>query len=237
MVALPLFKLGALFLRHISKYGANRIKLQAHDHPGFRRFAARYGQYIHQINMRMNVSLLRDTAAELRAKEKAAAPTVKTKEEVEKEESRRVKPKPVAEEEPKRRTNFITVWRRKFRPLPEEKAVDLFADVLGDSFILFVASAIILYEWQKSAQKPDTNAEKITELTARFDELEQREAKLLEAERQQQERVLLIEEALRSFKDPKTKQPLLASSPEPVALPDLRPPSIGGVPPRSSPAA
>ncbi|KXJ95333.1 optic atrophy 3 protein-domain-containing protein [Microdochium bolleyi] len=237
MVALPLFKLGALFVRHVSKYGANRIKLQAHEHPGFRAFAARYGQFIHQFNMRMNVSLLRDTAAELRAKEKAAAPTVKTKEEVEKEEIRRAKQRAGAEGETKRRTNFLTVWKRKFRPLPEDKAVDLFADVLGDAFILFVASAIILYEWQKAAQKPDTNAEKIQELTARFDELEQREAKLLEAERQQQERVLLIEEALRGFKDPKTKQPLLAASPEPVALPELRPSTTGGVPPSSSPAA
>jgi hypothetical protein len=32
-----------------------------------------------------------------------------------------------------------SVWRRKFRPLPEAKAVDLFADVIGDSFILLVA--------------------------------------------------------------------------------------------------
>ncbi|KAH7035366.1 optic atrophy 3 protein-domain-containing protein [Microdochium trichocladiopsis] len=240
MVALPLFKLGSLFIRHISKYGANRIKLQAHEHPGFRRFAARYGQYIHQFNMRMNVSLLRDTAAELRAKEKAQAPTVKTKEEVEKEESRKLRPRTgttTTEEGAKKRMNFLQVWRRKFRPLPEEKAVDLFADVLGDAFILFVASAIILYEYQKAAQKPDANHERIKELTARFDELEQREAKLLEAEKQQQERVRLIEAALQGFKDPATKKPLLEPSPLPVALPELRPSAAGGVPPQSPPAA
>ena len=63
----------------------NRIKRQAHDHPGFRRFAARYGQSIHQLNMRMSVALLRDAAAEARAKEKAEAPTVKTEEQVRKE--------------------------------------------------------------------------------------------------------------------------------------------------------
>ena len=41
----------------------NRIKAQAHDHPGFRRFAARYGQAIHQLNMRLSVALLRNVEA------------------------------------------------------------------------------------------------------------------------------------------------------------------------------
>lgn len=179
--------------------------------------------------MRMNVSLLRDTAAEMRAKDKAAAPTVKTKEEVEKEELKKARQKATAasaEARPKSSINFINVWRRKFRPLPEEKAVDLFADVLGDAFILFVASAIILYEWQKSTQKPDANLEKINELTKRFDQLEQ-----------QQERVLQIEAALRGFKDPASKKPLLPPAPESVALPEVRPSATGGVPPSSSPAA
>lgn len=170
----------------------------------------------------MNVSLLRNTAAEIKAKEKAEAPTVKTKAEFEKDEARRAKAKPITEEgSTKKKVTILNVWRRKFRPLPEDKAVDLFADVLGDAFILFVASAIILYEWQKSSTKPDHNAEQIKELTQRFAELEKREATLLEAEKQQQDRVFLIEEALRGLTDPKTKQPLLAASPTPVALPEV----------------
>ncbi|CRK47846.1 hypothetical protein BN1723_007779, partial [Verticillium longisporum] len=91
MVPLPLFKLAALLVRHVSKYGANHIKAQAHEHPRFRQFAARYGQSIHQINMRLNVALLRNPSAEARAKEKAEAPTVKTKEEIEKEEEKKRK--------------------------------------------------------------------------------------------------------------------------------------------------
>jgi hypothetical protein len=37
---------------------------------------------MHQINMRMAVTLLRDQAAEKRAKERAEAPTVKTEEQM-----------------------------------------------------------------------------------------------------------------------------------------------------------
>ncbi|KAI0841998.1 optic atrophy 3-like protein [Hypoxylon sp. FL0890] len=214
MVALPLFKLASLFLRHISKYGANQIKVQAHDHPRFRSFAAKYGQHIHQLNMRLSVALLRNVEAEMRAKEKAEAPTVKTKEQIEKEEEIRAKYGTTSHESRAKKTiPIISIWRRKFRPLPEAKAVDLFADVVGDAFILLVGAALILYEYHRSSRKPDYNLEKIKELNARFEELEKREKELEEIEKRQQSRVLMLEEALRGFKDPKTQRPLLPPAP------------------------
>ncbi|KAI0409464.1 hypothetical protein F4802DRAFT_593112 [Xylaria palmicola] len=219
MVALPLFKLGALFVRHISKYGANRIKIQAHDHPGFRKFAASYGQMMHQLNMRMSVALLRNVEAEIKAKEKADAPTVKTKEEVEKEHEIRAKHGTTNHENRTKRTFPITsIWRRKFRPLPEAKAVDLFADVVGDAFILLVAAALVLFEYHRSAQKPDANLEKIAKLTERFEELERREKDLEEAEKQHRDRTALLEDTLRRLNDPKTKKPLLPPAPTPIPV-------------------
>ncbi|KAI0846821.1 optic atrophy 3-like protein [Daldinia vernicosa] len=214
MVALPLFKLASLFLRHISKYGANQIKVQAHDHPRFRRLAAKYGQFIHQLNMRLSVAALRDVEAEIKAKEKAEAPTVKTKEQIEKEEEMRAKYGTTNQETRAHKFSpIVSVWKRKFRPLPEAKAVDLFADVVGDAFILLVATILILYEYHRSSQKPDPNQEKLKELNDRFDELERREQELEEAERRHQSRVSILEEALRGFKDPKTQKPLLPPAP------------------------
>ncbi|KAI5866917.1 optic atrophy 3-like protein [Durotheca rogersii] len=215
MVALPLFKLASLFLRHVSKYGANRIKQEAHDHPHFRKLAARYGQSIHQLNMRLSVALLRDVEAEIRAKEKAEAPTVKTKEQTERDNEMRAKHGAKHHDHSAVGAPARSVWRRKFRPLPEAKAVDLFADVVGDAFILLVAAVLILYEYHRSSQKPDANLEKINELNARFEELDKREKELEEAEKRQQSRVLLIEEALRRVKDPKTHKSLLPSEPTP----------------------
>ncbi|KAI0600206.1 optic atrophy 3-like protein [Biscogniauxia sp. FL1348] len=220
MVALPLFKLGALFVRHISKYGANQIKAQAHDHPRFRNFAARYGQMIHQLNMRLSVALLRDSGEEAKAKEKAEAPAVKTKEQVEKENSIRAKYGITGKEaRAQRPLPIISVWKRKFRPLPEAKAVDLFADVIGDAFILLVAAMLILWETHPWSPTPDANHERIKELRGRFEELEKREKELEEAEKRQHDRVLMLEEVLRGLKDPKTKQPLLppVASPTPAA--------------------
>ncbi|KAF9879083.1 opa3 domain protein [Colletotrichum karsti] len=227
MVPLPLFKIAALFVRHVSKYGANRIKAQAHDHPKFRAFAARYGQSIHQLNMRLSVALLRNVEAEMRAKEKAEAPTVKTKEQVQKEEEAKAKQARLEAEHPeakqkssssssstetkeKRRT-ITSVWSRKFRPLPEAKAVDLFADVIGDAFILGVATAIIVYEYWKASQKPDANAERIKVLDARLEELTRREEELARSEEDRRRRYEALENALRELRDPKTKQPLLPS--------------------------
>ncbi|KAK4062631.1 uncharacterized protein Triagg1_9872 [Trichoderma aggressivum f. europaeum] len=211
MVPLPLFKLASLLVRHVSKYGANRIKAQAHDHPRFRAFAAKYGQAIHQLNMKMSVALLRDPEAERRAKEIAEAPTVKTQEQAKKDEEAKQKAKKKNEPEPANYPRFTlqNVWRRKFRPLPEAKAVDLFADVAGDTFILTVAGTLIIYEYWKSSQKPDANKERFDELNRRFEELQKKEEELADAEEKQRQRFESLEEALRALKDPKTKQPLL----------------------------
>ncbi|KAI0013469.1 optic atrophy 3-like protein [Xylariaceae sp. FL0662B] len=201
---LPLFKLAALFLKHISKYGANQIRAQAHDHPRFRDFATRYGQSIHQLNMRLSVALLRNVNAEIRAKERAEAPAVKTKEQTQRDKDMRTKHGRTAQEvREERMLPIMSVWKRRFRPLPETKAVELFADVVGDAFILLVATVLVLYEYHRSGQKPDANLEQIKELNARFEEL-------AEAEKRQQSRVLMIEEALREFEDPRTKKPLLS---------------------------
>lgn len=167
--------------------------------------------------MRMSVALLRNSAAEQRAKEKAEAPTVKTKEQVEKEEQRRAKGVSTAKESlTSRRHAGVSVWRRKFKPLPEGKAVDLFADVIGDGFILLVATILIIYETWRSSSKPDANKEKIQILSEQFEELQRKEQELEEQEKRQRSRILQLEEVLRNYKDPKTKQPLLPS-PTPVA--------------------
>ncbi|KAL2165189.1 hypothetical protein VTH06DRAFT_485 [Thermothelomyces fergusii] len=210
MVALPLFKIASLIVRHLSKYGANHIKHQAHEHPRFRDFAARYGQRIHQFNMRLSVAVLRNPEIEQRAKEKAEASAAKTEEQVKGEEDPLAKHGTAA-----RPTSRVaasgSVWRRKFKPLPEAKAVDLFADVVGDAFILGVAAALVTFEYWRSSQKPDKNKEVIEELQRRMEELRLKEEELEAREKAQQERVQLIEEALRAFKDPKTKKPLLAT--------------------------
>lgn len=164
--------------------------------------------------MRLSVALLRNVDAEMRAKEKAEAPTVKTKEQIEKEEEAKNRQVKLDAEQPgsteKRKSSAGTtqkkqsVWRRKFRSLPEAKAVDLFADVIGDTFILGVASAIIVYEYWKASQKPDQNTERIKMLDARLEELTREEAS-------RKERFEALENALRELRDPKTKKPLLPS--------------------------
>ncbi|EGU89248.1 hypothetical protein FOXB_00201 [Fusarium oxysporum f. sp. conglutinans Fo5176] len=184
----------------------NHIKAQAHDHPRFRAFAARYGQYMHQLNMRMSVALLRNPDAERRAKEKAEAPTVKTEEQQKRDDQLKQKQAP---ELLKKSIPFQNIWRRKFRPLPENKAVDLFADVIGDAFILSVAIALIVYETWKSSQKPDMNKLRIEELDQKLEELKKREDELEEAEKKHKERYESLEETLRQLRDPKTNQLLV----------------------------
>lgn len=159
--------------------------------------------------MRMSVASLRNVEAELKAKDRAEAPTVKTKEQIEKEE----KEKKEAPAKKKRRNmkEWTSVWKRQFRPLPEAKAVTLFADVVGDAFILSVATGLLLFEFWRSSQKPDANLERIRELDARLEEMSVREEEAERREEEQRRRVGVLEEALRGLKDPKSKKPLLPS--------------------------
>jgi septal ring factor EnvC (AmiA/AmiB activator) len=167
---------------------------------------------IHQLNMRLSVALLRNVDAEAKAreaKEKAEAPTVKTEEQIKKEEELKAKYGTTAKDSHPVKEPPKSIWRRKFRPLPENKAVDLFADVIGDAFILLVATGLIMYETIRQAKKPDSNLERIKELNQRFEQLEKKEAELEEAERRHETRVQTIEDALSAFRDPKTKKPIL----------------------------
>lgn len=194
-------------MRHLSKYGANWIKTQAHDHPKFRTYAERYGQTMHQFNMRMQVTLLRDKVAEKRAREKAEAPTVKTEQQALADKVKAEKQ--AAKEKAEHKEIPQSVWRRKFRPLPENKAIDLFADVIGDSFILSVAVGLIMWEYIRNRNKPDTTAVKLAELKQLEEELNKRQADLEEAQQKQQARVETLEQALEEIKKVGGKKGLL----------------------------
>lgn len=160
--------------------------------------------------MRMQVTLLRDIAAEKRAKERAEAPTVKTEEQMKADEA--AKEKNAARDKEAKREASKSVWKRKFRPLPETKAVDLFADVIGDSFILVVAAGLILYEYLRSKGKPDMHAEKIAEMDKKLEQLEQRELELEEIEKKQRTQVETLQEALEEMKKATTKKRVLLRS-------------------------
>ncbi|KAG9247518.1 optic atrophy 3-like protein [Calycina marina] len=205
MVPLPLFKFAALFVRHISKYGANWIKDQAHDHPKFRIIAARYGQHLHQFNMRMQVTLLRDKAAEKRAREKTEAPTVKTEEQMKQDEATKVREKADVKD-----PSAKSIWKRKFRPLQEGKAVDLFADVIGDSFILFVAAALIMYELLKTQGKVDPNIEKMATLEEKIAALVKMDQERENVEKNQRQRVETLEQAVEEMRRATQKSKFLS---------------------------
>jgi hypothetical protein len=158
----------------------------------------------------MQVTLLRDIAAEKRAKERAEAPTVKTEDQMKADEA--AKEKNAARDKEAKREASKSVWKRKFRPLPETKAVDLFADVIGDSFILVVAAGLILYEYLRSKGKPDVYAEKIAEMDKKLEQLEQREHELEEIEKKQRTQVETLQEALEEMKKATAKKRVLLRS-------------------------
>lgn len=143
---------------------------------------------------------IRDLAAEKKARELKEAPTVKTEAQVKAEEAAKAKVKDPSKETPK-------PTKRKFRPLPEEKAVDLFADFAAEAFILGVASALLLWEFYR--QKPDTKAADIAELKEREEEQEKRikelEEEVVSVNKQSEERLVILEQALEKLRENQAK--------------------------------
>jgi len=146
--------------------------------------------------MRLSVAALRDVAAERRAKERAEAPTVKTEEQTRAEEYAKAK----AGAKPQ------SIWHRRFRPLPEAKAVDLFAEIIGDAFILTIGTALVIYEYVRTKSKPDGNAIKIAEMEDLLREEQKRIEELEQMEKQRQERMSVLEQALEAYKGAKENQ-------------------------------
>ena len=163
--------------------------------------------------MKLSVALLRDPEAERRAKERAEAPTVKTEEQHRREEAAKDKEKTSSSSSSSNKKSsfpFQNVWKRRFRPLPEAKAVDLFADVIGDAFILAVACGLIIYESWKALQKPDANKMRIDDLNERLEVLQKREEERAAAEDEHKQALEALQEALRSLQGPKAKKLLPA---------------------------
>lgn len=158
---------------------------------------------MHQINLRLAIASIRDLAAEKRAKEKKEAPTVKTEAQMKAEgaaKEKEPKARPSSQESPK-------ATKRRFRPLPEDKAVDLFAEFAAEAFILGVASALLLWEFYR--QKPDTKAAELAELKEREEKQEKRILELQEevviVTRQNEERLAILEQALKKLKESNQK--------------------------------
>lgn len=89
--------------------------------------------------------------------------------------------------------------------------MDLFADVIGDSFILLIASALIMYEYFRSKEKPDTQGEKMAEFKKKLEELEKREKELEEMEKKRQAQVEILEQALEEMRKGSKKVSLFRS--------------------------
>ncbi|KAI6826498.1 hypothetical protein KC365_g4924 [Hortaea werneckii] len=171
------FKLASLVIRTAAKPIGNYIKRQTKEHDGFRRFAVKQAQRIHQIDMRMRLGLLHDADAQQRMhereqraaedkKRRAESPTVRTELEQRKHDEDQAKTENAGDkkkEEEKRH-------RVRIRPLSDAKAIELGANFFSEAFIFAVAAGLLVWDsWRsraKESARRDDVAERIEQLEA-----------------------------------------------------------------------
>jgi len=158
----------------------NYIKRQAKEHDGFRRFAIKQAQRVHQIDMRMRLGILHDPEAQQRMherehraaeerKRKQELSTVRTEAEQKKFEEEQARGE---KDGPERKEKPVKV---KIRPLSEGKAIELGANFFSEAFIFAVAAGLIIWDTWRSRKKEsarrDDIAERLGDLEAEVERL------------------------------------------------------------------
>lgn len=146
----------------------NAIKRNAHEHERFRRICVTFAQRLHRVDMRMRLGLLQDPAvidrqikkevalAEAKRKE-AAAPTVLTEEETKAQEALTEKEREAIKKKAGEKV------RPRIRPLSEQKAIEMGANFVAETFIFAVGIGVILVEQWRQRRKAKNARDDIRE--------------------------------------------------------------------------
>lgn len=134
-------------------------------------------QGLHQLDMRLRLGTLRDTAASQRRAQAEAAvrklkptsPTVKTEAEAKAEEEAIARAKAAAEEAAK------PAPRPHIRPLSESKAIESGATFISEAFLFIVAGGLIVFESWRSRRKETTRREDVASRLAELEESQKAE--------------------------------------------------------------
>ncbi|KAK6004117.1 hypothetical protein QM012_008967 [Aureobasidium pullulans] len=166
------FKLASLVIRTVAKPIGNRIKQSAREHETFRRYCVGFAQGLHRVDMRMRLGILHDAAAQERmhAREAAEAaakkrqsetPTVKTEAQQKADDAAAADLKEKRSEAPS---------KPRIRPLSENRAIELGANFLSESFIFGVAVGLLVWDQWRTRRKESTRREGVED---RLDALEE----------------------------------------------------------------
>ncbi|KAL4893261.1 OPA3-domain-containing protein [Aspergillus ambiguus] len=170
-------KLSSLVIRTLSKPIANQIKAQAREHERFRRVCVSMAQGLHQLDMRLRLGTIRDTAASQRRaqaeaavrKHKPTSPTAKTEAETKAEEEAIARAKAAAEEAAK------PAPRPHIRPLSESKAIESGATFISEAFLFLVAGGLIVFESLRARRKETTRREDVASRLAELEDSQKSE--------------------------------------------------------------
>ncbi|KAH7086764.1 optic atrophy 3 protein-domain-containing protein [Paraphoma chrysanthemicola] len=161
-------KVTSLFVRTLAKPVANAIKRNAHEHQRFKRVCVKFAQGLHRIDMRMRLGLLQDPAvidrqikkevqAAEAARQKAATPTVKTEAETIADEALTEKEREAIRKKAEERS------KPRIRPLSEQKAIEMGANFVAETFIFAVGIGVIVFEQWRQRRKAKNARDDIRE--------------------------------------------------------------------------
>ncbi|KAF3919792.1 hypothetical protein ABW20_dc0109067 [Dactylellina cionopaga] len=194
-------KLTSLAIRTLAKPIANSIKQQAKEHPRFRTVCIALAQVVHRTDMRIRLSLLRDSSVIEKAEEEEERrkSTEKSKEGKDtiakmamdalkdgKHEHVKTKgadtanpfPSPPAFDSDSVSHPTLALKKKKpstphIRPLSDSKAIEKGANFISEAFLFSVAGGLILFEALRSRKKEMNRRDEVSERLQNLEEVDE----------------------------------------------------------------
>ncbi|KAI3630656.1 hypothetical protein MIR68_012091 [Amoeboaphelidium protococcarum] len=179
MVNFPAFKIGLLLIKQVSKPIASYVKKQAAQREGFRQVIIKFAQGYHRLDVRLK---RRQAGINISGDQQQ----VKTmQDQGYNSEQQRIAAQQYqagingqSRNQQQQQQQASSETKNRIRPLEEGRAIELAANLIGETFIFSVAVMVVILETYRKKVDDDKKQQNLIDLERRLSEMESRVAVL-----------------------------------------------------------
>ncbi|KAI3649626.1 hypothetical protein MP228_005258 [Amoeboaphelidium protococcarum] len=177
MVNFPAFKIGLLLIKQVSKPIASYVKKQAAQREGFRKVIIKFAQGYHRLDVRLKRRQAGINISGDQQQVKAMQNQSFNSEQQRIAEQFQADIKGQSRnQQQQQQTSSET--KNRIRPLEEGRAIELAANLIGETFIFSVAVMVVILETYRKKVDDDKKQQNLVDLERRLSEMESRVAVL-----------------------------------------------------------
>ncbi|KAI3632837.1 hypothetical protein MIR68_008912 [Amoeboaphelidium protococcarum] len=174
MVNFPAFKIGLLLIKQVSKPIASYVKKQAAQREGFRRVIIKFAQGYHRLDVRLKRRQAGINISGDQQQVKAMQNQSYNSEQQRIAEQYQADIKGQSRNQQQQQQQGSSETKNRIRPLEEGRAIELAANLIGETFIFSVAVMVVILETYRKKVDDDKKQQNLVDLERRLSEMESR---------------------------------------------------------------